>query len=148
MVRLGLLSTFLILTPAPSTGLWPTGEGEVIAAPCPVTLDEKARLPRGCEAPEAGVLISRATYINQEGELASLRAEVQALESQIEAEREARRVAEGELKEALSEHELAVKILQSTCTRIDCPQVKPALIGGVFALTTCGAIYTTYQIMK
>ena len=138
----------MILTPAPSTGLWTTGDGEEIEAPCPGTLGERARLPRGCGAPEAGVLISRAAYINQEGEFASLRAEVQALESQIEAEREARRVAEGELKEALSEHALAVKILQSTCTQIDCPQVKPALIGGVFALTTCGAIYTTYQIMK
>ena len=148
MVRLGLLSTLLILTPTPSTGLWTTGEGDVIEAPCPEVLDDKTRLPKGCRAPRAGVLISRTEYVNTQGELASLSAEVEALQSQIDTEREARRVAEADLKSALAEYELGIKILRSTCTPVDCPQIKPAVIGGAFAFTLCGAVYATHQIMK
>jgi len=148
MVRLGLLSTLLILTPTPSTGLWTTVEGEVIEAPCPKLLEDKARLPKGCRAPRAGVLTSRTEYVNTQGELASLNAEVEALQSQIDTEREARRAAEADLKSALAEYELGIKILRSTCTSVDCPQIKPAAIGGAFALTLCGAVYATHQIMK
>lgn len=148
MVRLGLLSTLLILTPTPSTGLWTTVEGEVIEAPCPKLLEDKARLPKGCRAPLAGVLTSRTEYVNTQGELASLSAEVEALQSQIETEREARRTAEADLKSALAEYELGIRILRSTCTPVDCPQIKPAAIGGAFALTLCGAVYATHQIMK
>ena len=148
MVRLGLLSTLLILTPTPPTGLWTTGEGEVIEAPCPEVLEDKTRLPKGCRAPRAGVLTSRTEYVNIQGELASLNAEVEALQSQIETEREARGTAEADLKSALAEYELGIRILRSTCTPIDCPQIKPAAIGGAFALTLCGAVYATHQIMK
>ncbi len=148
MVRLGLLSTLLILTPAPSSGLWTTGNGDVIEAPCPISLEDKARLPQGCQAPRAGVLITRTEYVNSQGELASLSAEVEALQAQIETEREARRVAEADLKSALEEYELGVRILRSTCTPMECPQIKPAAIGGAFALTLCGAVYATHQIMK
>tara|TARA_Y100000114_G_scaffold111013_1_gene104751 strand:- start:8979 stop:9239 length:261 start_codon:yes stop_codon:yes gene_type:complete len=86
--------------------------------------------------------------VNSQGELASLSAEVEALQAQIETEREARRVAEADLKSALEEYELGVRILRSTCTPMECPQIKPAAIGGAFALTLCGAVYATHQIMK
>jgi hypothetical protein len=150
MVRSGLLSVLMILTPAPS-GVWVKGSGEEISAPCPETLsaDEPARLPRGCQAPQAGVLISRLFFKRNAGELAELRAERDELKRQLTELRAERRQLETDIRGMIAEHELALNALKALCsTEQHCPALKPAAIGAAITLSACAATFATYHFMR
>lgn len=149
MVRSGLLSLLMILTPAPS-GIWVKSSGEEISAPCPQTLSEAepARLPRGCQAPQAGVLISRSLFKRNRGELAELRAERDELEKQLAEERKRHTELKVHVRALIAEHDLALNALKATCTTQTCPQIKPAAIGAVISLSACAASFATYQFIK
>lgn len=149
MVRSGLLSLIMILTPAPS-GVWVKSSGEEISAPCPKTLseDEPARLPRGCQAPQAGVLISRSLFKRNRGELAELRAERDELKKQLAEERKRHGELKAHVRALIAEHELALNALKATCTTQTCPQLKPAAIGAVITLSACAATFATYHFMR
>lgn len=149
MVRLGLLSLIMIMSPTP-TGIWVKSSGEEIEAPCPLELvaGAPARLPRGCEAPRAGVLISRDHYVESQGELEALTAEVSALRAQLTETRRAREAAEAELLSALQIHEHDLNLLKVTCTTQTCPQFKPAAIGAAITLSACAAAFTTYHFTR
>lgn len=149
MVRSGLLSVLMILTPAPS-GIWVKSSGEEISAPCPQTLseDEPARLPRGCLAPQAGVLVSRSLFKRNLGELAELRAERDELKKQLAEERKRHGELKTHVRALIAEHELALNALKATCTTQTCPQLKPAAIGAVISLSACAATFATYQFLR
>ena len=148
MVRSGLLSLIMILTPAPS-GIWIKSSGEEISAPCPQTLSEEpARLPRGCQAPQAGVLISRSLFKRNRGALAELRAERDELEKQLAEERKRHTELKVHVRALIAEHDLALNALKATCTTQTCPQIKPAAIGAVISLSACAASFATYQFIK
>ena len=150
MVRSGLLSLIMILTPAPSSGIWIKSSGEEISAPCPKTLseDEPARLPRGCQAPQAGVLTSRSLFKRSAGELAELRAERDELKKQLNEERKRHGALKIHVRALIAEHELALNALKATCTTQTCPQLKPAAIGAVISLSACAASFATYQFLR
>lgn len=150
MVRSGLLSLIMILTPAPSGGIWIKSSGEEISAPCPQALsdDEPTRLPRGCQAPQAGVLISRSLFKRNAGELAELRAERDQLNKQLGEETAARRQLETDVRGMIAEHELALNALKALCSTEHCPTFKPAAIGAVITLSACAATFATYHFMR
>lgn len=149
MVRSGLLSVLMILTPAPS-GVWVKSSGEEVSAPCPETLsaDEPARLPRGCQAPQAGVLIARSLFTRNAGELAELRAERDELKRQLGEETAARRQLETDIRGMMAEHELALNALKALCSTEHCPALKPAAIGAAITLSACAATFATYHFMR
>lgn len=149
MVRSGLLSLIMILSPAPS-GIWIKSSGEEISAPCPQALsdDEPTRLPRGCQAPQAGVLISRSLFKRNAGELAELRAERDQLNKQLGEETAARRQLETDVRGMIAEHELALNALKALCSTEHCPTFKPAAIGAVITLSACAATFATYHFMR
>ena len=72
MVR--LLITSALVCAAPSSGNWVLKSGEVVEKPCPSSLQmsDKARLPQGCVAHQAGVWLSRQTYTESEIERVQL----------------------------------------------------------------------------
>ena len=76
MVRLLTLS-FALCT-APTSGTWVLKNGETVEKPCPTILNmvDKARLPQGCVAHQAGVWQSRKSYTSKELELVRLEQEV------------------------------------------------------------------------
>lgn len=149
MVRSGLLSLIMILTPAPS-GVWIKSSGEEISAPCPETLseDEPARLPRGCQAPQAGVLLSRSFFKRNQGELAELRAERDELKRQLTEETAALKRLQSDVKGMIAEHELALNALKALCSTEHCPTLKPAAIGAAITLSACAATFATYHFMR
>ncbi len=149
MVRSGLLSLIVILTPAPS-GVWIKSSGEEISAPCPETLSENepARLPRGCQAPQAGVLLSRSLFTRNRGELAELRAERDELKRQLTEETAALKRLQSDVRGMIAEHELTLNALKALCSTEHCPTFKPAAIGAAITLSACAATFATYHFMR
>ena len=88
-------------------GIWVKTSGEEVTAPCPSAFDEEARmrLPRGCEAPSHGVLITTQRYIDTEKQIAGLKEKIEGLE----------RVS------ALQKQRIANLELQLTLKVVDCP---------------------------
>ena len=77
------LFIFLLLgfsTPQ-TLGTWTKSNGEQIDAPCPSTYpeDNRLRLPKGCVAQVEGVLLSKAKYIEIQGNLAQLQSKIDTL---------------------------------------------------------------------
>jgi len=147
MAKLGFLSALIaLLSPV---GVWIGTDGIEREAPCPEIAEEAPqRLPRGCEAPRAGVLIAPHVYIEMRGDLAELQAESDQLKRAVDQERGAYQELMSEYKRALKAHELDLNILQSACTPVECPKLKPAMIGAAISATACASAIATYQFIK
>ena len=147
MVKLGFLGALIAF--ASPVGIWIGTDGTEREAPCPEIAEEAPqRLPRGCEAPRAGVLIAPHVYVEMIGDLAELRAERDRLKLAVDQERGAYQELMSEYERALKAHELNLNILQSACTPVECPSLKPAMIGAAISATACASVIATYQFVK
>ena len=147
MVKLGFLSAFIVFVSP--VGVWIGTDGIEREAPCPEIVEEAPqRLPRGCEAPRAGVLIAPHVYVQMRGDLAELREERDQLKKAVDQERGAYQELMSEYERALEEHQLNLNILQSACTPVECPSLKPAMVGAAISATVCASAIATYQFVK
>ena len=119
-------------------GIWTKSNGEQIEAPCPSSYpdDNRLRLPRGCVAQVEGVLLSKAKYVELQGELAELQSRIDTLKqindeqkNQIDNLRLSRVVQEVETKPC-------------NCSRIQ-TFFAGASIGSVVSASAC--LYMTYR---
>lgn len=112
MARLLIISTALCAA-APSTGNWVLKSGEVVEKPCPSALQmsDKARLPQGCVAHQAGVWLSRQTYT--EGEVERAR-----LQHRLDAAREREALLEQRVLDL--ETQLRITTVAGVCPACNC----------------------------
>lgn len=127
-----LILSFALCT-APTAGTWVLKNGEVVEKPCPTVLDmvDKARLPQGCVAHQAGVWQSRKSYTDKELELVRLQQEVKA----------------GKAREALLTKQIDVLEAKLRLTTIapacDC---KNKIFNSIAITTGACAVWTLYQL--
>lgn len=134
MVR--LLMTALCI--APVTGQWVTKGGDVVDKPCPSALQmtEKARMPQGCVAHQAGVWLSRETYTEGELELVRLQQEIKAA-----------RAREAVLQQRVLDLETQLKVtsVATVCPACNCTS---SVITTTALSTGACAIWTLYQLQR
>ena len=134
MVRLLIMSA--LVCAAPSTGQWVLKSGEVVDKPCPspLQMSDKARLPQGCVAHQAGVWLSRKTYTEGELELVRLQQAV-----------EASKAREAVLAQRVADLELQVKV---TTVAGACPPCKctHSIVTSTAITTGVCALWTLYKL--
>jgi len=148
MVRSTVLS-ILFLTPA--TGLWIDSNGTRREVPCPQSFQEESlvRLPAGCKLDAPAVAFTRSEYLKNEEYIAQLMTQRDHWEQVAQREKKLREQVEQDLDALIIDFELQFKILQSTCkSELDCPTVKPALIGGALTFSLCAGAWATSKMLK
>jgi hypothetical protein len=136
VVRLLIMSAALCA--APSTGQWVLKSGEVVHKPCPSALQmsDKARLPQGCVARQAGVWLSRKTYTRGELDIVRLQQTIEAA-----AAREAvlaQRVRNLEMQ-------LRLTTVAGVCPPCNCTSQIFTTTAVTAAVTTGVCLWTQYQ---
>jgi hypothetical protein len=136
MVRLLIMSA--LVCAAPSTGQWVLKSGEVVDKPCPSTLQmsDKARLPQGCVAHQAGVWLSRKTYTEGELELVRLQQAVEA--SKAREAVLAQRVLD-------LETQLSITTVAGVCPACDCSS---SIFTTTAIATGACAVWTLYNSQR
>lgn len=148
MVRSTILSLILIMSP---TGTWIDSTGKSYTVQCPEAFieDEITRLPAGCKLDAPAVAFTRSEYIRLEENLAALEVERGQWKAAYEKEKELREQVEADLDSALTEFDLQLSVLRSTCkSELDCPQIKPAFVGAVTSLTLCASVWATSKMLR
>lgn len=136
MVRLLIMSA--LVCAAPSTGQWVLKSGEVVDKPCPSALQmsDKARLPQGCVAHQAGVWLSRKTYTDGELELVRLQQAVEA--SKAREAVLAQRVLD-------LETQLSITTVAGVCPACDCSS---SIFTTTAIATGACAVWTLYNSQR
>ena len=136
MVRLLIMSA--LVCAAPSTGQWVLKSGEVVDKPCPspLQMSDKARLPQGCVAHQAGVWLSRKTYTDGELELVRLQQAVEA--SKAREAVLAQRVLD-------LETQLSITTVAGVCPACDCSS---SIFTTTAIATGACAVWTLYNSQR
>lgn len=135
MVRL-LVS--LALCTVPLTGEWETKSGVVVEKPCPRLIEmlDRARLPQGCVAHQAGVWLSRDYYTQLELKNVKLKQDVET----------ARKTAEILQKRVNDlETQLRITTVDGVCPACSCTGT--ALTSAAITTGVCAA-WTLYQSQR
>ncbi len=136
MVRLLILSAALCVTP--STGQWVLKSGEVVNKPCPSSLQmsDKARLPQGCIALQAGVWVSRKTYTQRELDLVRSQQAVKAA-----------RAREAVLAQRVLDLEMQIRLttVSGVCPPCNCTSQIFTTTAVTAAVSTGACLWTLYQ---
>ena len=136
MVRLMIMSA--LVCAAPATGNWVLKSGEVVEKPCPssIQMSDKARLPQGCVAHQAGVWLSRQTYTD--GEVERVR-----LQHRLEAAREREEILQQRIINL--EAQLSMTTVAGVCPACNC--TSSILTSTVIATGACAA-WTLYNSQR
>ena len=134
MVRLLIMSVALCGVPA--SGQWILKTGEQVEKPCPSSLQmtEKARMPQGCVAHQAGVWLSRKKYTDYELDLVRL-----------EEKMKASKAREAVLVQRVADLELQVKVttVAGTCPPCKCTN---SIVTSTAITTGVCALWTLYKL--
>ena len=129
------------LCAAPSTGQWVLKSGEVVEKPCPSALQmsDKARLPQGCVAHQAGVWLSRKTYTQSELDLVRLQQSIKA--SKAREDVLAQRVTDLEMQ-------LRITTVAGVCPPCNCTSQIFTTTAVTAAVSTGACLWTLYQSQR
>ena len=148
MVRSTVLNLLILLSP---TGIWVDSNGISRTVTCPESFEEESfvRLPAGCSLTAPAVAYTRNEYLQTQEMIAELTLQRDHWEDMAKREKRLRKEIEKDLEALIIDFELQYKVLQSTCkSELDCPTIKPALVGSALTFTLCAGAWATSKMLK